>query len=76
MICHAGGLKARRAGITMGEKKGNKDAQTANELCGTRKAANMIYNARITGIVSGKVRAWLSARSSPIAEPMPANNDA
>jgi hypothetical protein len=61
IICQAGGPKARRAGITIGEKSGKIEAQTANELFGTLMATNMIYNASITGIVIGNVRAWLSA---------------
>ena len=55
MISHAGIPMAIRAGITMGEKSGNMDDQKAREPLGARIAANMIYNAKMTGIVIGSV---------------------
>ena len=56
-ICHAGGPNASLAGITMGEKSGKIEDQTAKVLFGTRRAANIIYKAMITGIVNGIVKA-------------------
>lgn len=51
-----GGPKASLAGITIGENKGNKEEPTANVESGDSKAAIIIYNAKITGMVIGKVK--------------------
>ena len=72
-ICQAGIPMAILAGITIGENSGNREDQNAKVLFGFWMTAIMIYKARITGIVIGSVNVWLSAISSPIADPTAAN---
>lgn len=72
---HHGGLNASRAGITMGENKGNIDDHLARLESGDSTLCIIMYRAKITGMVMGRVKELLSPISSPIAEPTAAKRE-
>lgn len=52
-ICQPGGSKGSRAGMMMGEKRGNSEPKTAKGPLGLVKTEGIITIARITGMVNG-----------------------